>query len=424
MRTEIQKKNNQNILLNRILISIGLLLIVRIGTFIPVPGIEQEYLSNFVQNSPIGGFLNTFSSGGKFIIGLFTLNIFPYINASILVQLLVSVFPNLQKLQKEEGSAGRRKITQITRYISLGWALIQSTTIAFFLKTILFNWNLLLAFQIILCLTAGAMIVMWISELITEYGIGNGASLLISTNIISNFPKFAQTLVQETDNNLTLSSGILIGSIFFIAICGITLLQEGARVIPLISSKQLSQNEKSSYQLFAGKNTNYVPLRLNQAGVMPIIFTTAILVLPNYLISIGILPNINIPFSKYLYGLTYFTLILGFSYFYSKIVLDPKDISNQLRKLAVTVPGIRPGKCTTYYFSQILKRTTFIGAILLAIIAALPNVIETVLHISNLRGLGTTSLLILVGVTVETRREIRDVILSNIYTNMDNLLNK
>merc|ERR1712032_815290 len=156
------------------------------------------------------------------------------------------------------------------------------------------------------------------------------------------------------------------------------------------------------------------PLRLNQAGVMPIIFTTAILVLP----------NINIPFSKYLYGLTYFTLILGFSYFYSKIVLDPKDISNQLRKLAVTVPGIRPGKCTTYYFSQILKRTTFIGAILLAIIAALPNVIETVLHISNLRGLGTTSLLILVGVTVETRREIRDVILSNIYTNMDNLLNK
>ena len=163
MRTEIQKKDNQNILLNRILISISLLLIVRIGTFIPVPGIEQEYLSNFVQNSSIGGFLNTFSSGGKFVIGLFTLNIFPYINASILVQLLVSVFPNLQKIQKEEGSAGRRKITQITRYITLGWAIIQSTTIAVFLKTILFNWTLILAFQIILSLTAGAMIVMWFS---------------------------------------------------------------------------------------------------------------------------------------------------------------------------------------------------------------------------------------------------------------------
>ena len=424
MRTETQKKDNQNILLNRILISISLLLIVRIGTFVPVPGIEQEYLSNFVQNSAIGGFLNTFSSGGKFVIGLFTLNIFPYINSSILMQLLVSVFPNLQKLQKEEGNAGRRKITQITRYISFGFALTQSITIALFLKTILFNWNGILALQIVLSLTTGAMIVMWFSELITEYGIGNGASLLISTNIISNFPKFAKTLVQETDNNLSFSSILLIGTIFFIAICGITLLQEGARVIPLVSSKQLSQNEKNSYNILAGKNTNYVPLRLNQAGVMPIIFTTAILVIPNYLISIGFLPELNIPFSKYLYGLSYFTLILGFSYFYSKIVLDPKDISDQLRKLAVTVPGIRPGKCTTYYFSQILKRTTFIGAILLAIIAALPNIIETVLHISNLRGLGTTSLLILVGVTVETRREIRDVILSNIYTNMNNSLDK
>jgi len=424
MQIETQKRGNQNVLLNRILISIGLLLLVRIGTFVPVPGIEQEYLSNFVQNSPIGGFLNTFSSGGKFVIGLFTLNIFPYINASILVQLLVSVFPNLQKLQKEEGSAGRRKITQITRYISLGWALIQSTTIAFFLKSILFNWSLALAFQIILCLTTGAMIVMWFSELITEYGIGNGTSLLISTNIISNFPKFTQTLIQETNDNLTLSSLILIGVIFFIAICGITLLQEGARVIPLVSSKQLSQNEKNMSTIFAGKNTNYVPLRLNQAGVMPVIFTTALLVVPNYLISMNILPQLNIPFSKYLYGLSYFVLILGFSYFYSKIVLDPKDISNQLRKLAVTIPGIRPGKCTTYYLGQILKRTTFIGAILLAIIAALPNIIESVLHISNLRGLGTTSLLILVGVTVETRREIRDVILSNIYTNINDSLNK
>merc|ERR1712194_264193 len=342
-------------------------------------------------------------------------NIFPYINSSILMQLLVSVFPTLQKLQKEEGNAGRRKITQITRYISFGFALTQSITIALFLKTILFNWNGILALQIVLSLTTGAMIVMWFSELITEYGIGNGASLLISTNIISNFPKFAKTLVQETDNNLSFSSILLIGTIFFIAICGITLLQEGARVIPLVSSKQLSQNEKNSYNILAGKNTNYVPLRLNQAGVMPIIFTTAILVIPNYLISIGFLPELNIPFSKYLYGL---------SYFYSKIVLDPKDISDQLRKLAVTVPGIRPGKCTTYYFSQILKRTTFIGAILLAIIAALPKIIETVLHISNLRGLGTTSLLILVGVTVETRREIRDVILSNIYTNMNNSLDK
>ena len=173
-------------LTSKLLITLALLILVRIGTFIPVPGIDQEYLSNFIKNSPISGFLNTFSGGSTFVIGIFTLNIFPYINASILMQLLVTLVPSLEKLQKEEGAAGRRKITQITRLISLGWAIIQSTSIAFFLKNILFNWNINFAFEIILCLTAGSMIVMWVSEIITEHGIGNGASLLIFTNFVKN----------------------------------------------------------------------------------------------------------------------------------------------------------------------------------------------------------------------------------------------
>ena len=405
---------------SKLLVTLSLLVLIRIGTFIPVPGIDQEYLSNFIKNSPISAFLNTFSGGGTFVIGIFTLNIFPYINASILMQLLVSIVPNLEKLQKEEGAAGRRKITQITRFISLGWAIIQSTSIAVFLKTILFDWNLTLAIEIITCLTVGSMIVMWLSEIITEYGIGNGASLLIFTNIVSNLPNLAKNLISDQTTTLTNELKLLIIIIFFLAISGIVYLQEGVRMIPLISSKELNVNEKG----FANdiSTANYIPLRLNQAGVMPIIFTAALLVLPAYIINMGILPSINIEFltkfSKILYWVGYFTLILGFSYFYSTIVLNPKDISNDLRKMAVTVPGIKPGQPTTYFFKETMTRITFIGAIFLATIATLPNVIETVLNVSNLKGLGTTSLLILVGVTIDTTREVRSVVLSNIYKDM------
>ena len=179
MRTERQRNAGNNILLKRILVSLGLLGFIRLGTFLPVPGIEQSYLTYYIQNSSIAQFVNTFSNDNVFVLGLFTLNIFPYINASILMQILVSVLPDLKRLQKEEGAPGRRKINQITRFVCLGWAIIQSTSIALFLKRILFNWNIQLAFEIVVTLTAGAMIVLWVSELITEYGLGNGPSLLI-----------------------------------------------------------------------------------------------------------------------------------------------------------------------------------------------------------------------------------------------------
>ena len=264
------------------------------------------------------------------------------------------------------------------------------------------------------------MIVMWLSEIITEHGIGNGASLLIFTNIVSNLPNLAKNLINEETTVITTEFKFLIIGIFFLAISGIVYLQEGVRMVPLISSKELNVNEKG----FANdlSTANYIPLRLNQAGVMPIIFTAALLVLPAYIINMGILPNITIgilsKFSKILYWIAYFTLILSFSYFYSTIVLNPKDISNDLRKMAVTVPGIKPGQPTTYFFKETMTRITFIGALFLATIATLPNIIETLLHVSNLKGLGTTSLLILVGVTIDTTREIRSVVLSNIYKDM------
>nr|YP_009497394.1 preprotein translocase subunit SecY [Biddulphia biddulphiana]AWT40107.1 preprotein translocase subunit SecY [Biddulphia biddulphiana] len=419
---EIKQKNDNNILLKRVSLSLAILLFIRLGTFLPVPGIDPGHLAFFLKRHSItNGLLSTFSGNEIFVIGLFTLNIFPYINASIIMQFLVSLFPAISKLQKEGGGEGQRKITRLTRLITLGWGLIQSTSLAFYLKRALFNWNLELALEIIICLTTGAMIVLWLSEVITEYGLGNGASLLIYNNIIASLPNISKKILNESNENITLQSWLILGFLFFIVLYGIVLLQEGARIVPLISSKRLIQPTLERYS--TSPKNNYIPLRFNQAGVMPIILTTAVLVIPSYLNNFSfLLPIITLPgfinSSKILYWIIYFVLILTFSKFYSTIVLNPKDLSNQLQKDAVSIPGIRPGIATTFYLKQVMKRVTLLGAILLAILATFPNVIETVLHISNFNGLGTTSLLILVGVIVDISREIRSIYLTNVYNKM------
>ena len=410
-------KKTDDILLKRLLLSVGILLFIRMGTFLPIPGINHGHLAFYIQQHPITkNLVSTFSGNDTFVIGLFTLNIFPYINASIMVQLITGLIPSISKLQKEGGGEGRRAITRLTRLITFGWALIQSSSIAFYLKRALFEWNPLLAFEIILWLTTGAMIVLWLSELITEYGLGNGASLLIYTNIISSLPNLGKKLISENTEQLTLVSGFGIAILFFIAISGIITLQESARIVPLISSKQLGQSQQFVSKV---KSNNYIPLRFNQAGVMPIILTTALLVLPNYITNLGVFPLLTLPIflksSKIIYWVSYFILILIFSSFYSTIVLNPKDISQELQKMAVSIPGIRPGLATTFYLKQVMKRVTFFGAIILAILATLPNIIEGILNVSSFNGLGTTSLLILVGVVLDISREMKSIILSNIY---------
>ena len=418
----VNQTNDKNILLNRLLLSLGILIFIRIGTFLPVPGINHSHLAFYLErHSMTKSLVSTFAGNDTFVIGIFTLNIFPYINASILMQLLVSLFPSLSKLQKEGGGEGRRTINKLTRLITLGWALIQSFSIAFYLKRALFDWDIFLAAQIIIWLTTGAMIVLWLSEIITEYGLGNGASLLIYTNIVSNLPNFGKNLFVQATENVSLISWIFIAILFFIAIYGIVLLQEGTRVVPLISSKQLTKTTEAVSTSSLLEN-NYIPLRFNQAGVMPIILTTAVLVIPNYINSAGLLPFITLPIflksSKIIYWITYFMLILIFSSFYSTIVLNPKDIANDLQKMAVSIPGIRPGVETTFYLKKVMQRVTYLGAIMLSILATLPNLIEAIVPGSSFNGLGTTSLLILVGVILELSREIRSIILSNIYNDM------
>lgn len=410
-------KKTDDILLKRLLLSIGILLFIRMGTFLPIPGINHGHLAFYIQQHPITkNLVSTFSGNDTFVIGLFTLNIFPYINASIMVQLITGLIPSISKLQKEGGGEGRRAITRLTRLITFGWALIQSSSIAFYLKRALFDWSPLLAFEIILWLTTGAMIVLWLSELITEYGLGNGASLLIYTNIISSLPNLGKKLISENSGNLSVISSIGIGLLFFVAIAGIITLQESARIVPLISSKQLGQNKQP---VSKGGSNNYIPLRFNQAGVMPIILTTALLVLPSYITNLGVFPLLTIPIflksSKIIYWVSYFALILIFSSFYSTIVLNPKDISQELQKMAVSIPGVRPGLATTFYLKQVMKRVTLFGAIVLAVLATLPNVVEGILNVSSFNGLGTTSLLILVGVVLDISREMKSIILSNIY---------
>jgi len=406
-------EKTRDILLNRLLFSLGVILFIRVGTFLPVPGINHSDLAFFIQRHSVEkNLISTFSGENIFVIGLFTLNIFPYINASIMMQMILAFSPKLSKLQKEGDFEGRRSISQLTRLITLIFAIIQSFGIALYLKQVLFDWNYLLAAQIILWLTTGAMIVLWLSELITDYGLGNGSSLLIYINIISNLPTIFKKVVVENSANFTTLSIIGIGSLIFISLYGIVFLQNGVRKIPLISSKQLNQSS------LPGVVRNYLPLRFNQAGVMPIILTTAMLVIPNYIINLGIFPWLNFLTSfKLIYWIGYFTLILVFSSFYSSIVLKPKDISDQLQKMTVTIPGIRPGVQTTFYLKRVIKRVTLIGATMLATVTVVPNFIESTFNITGLNGLSTTSLLILAGVVLDLIREINNIYYSTIYKN-------
>ena len=407
-------KEIRTILLNRFLVTFGIILFIRLGTFLPVPGVNHIDLAFYIQTHSVAkSLISTFSGDNTFVIGLFTLNIFPYINASILVQLILGLSPKLARLQKEGDLAGRRSINRLTRFITLIWAIIQSVGLVLYLRQILFDWNYTLAFEIIVWLTTGAMIVLWLSEIITDYGLGNGASLLIYINIISNLPNLTKTLISE---NLTIFAELGFILLIFGSLYGIVFLQEGVRSIPLISSKQLTQG--SDYVI----SNNYLPLRFNQAGVMPIILTTAVLVVPNYINSLGLLPKINLPINfeslSFVYWIGYFAFILLFSSFYSTIVLNPKDISDQLQKMAVTIPGIRPGIQTTFYLKQVMKRVTLIGATMLATIVTIPNFIESTLNITSLNGLSTTSLLILAGVVLDLVREVKNIYYSNIYNNM------
>ncbi len=415
----------------RLLVTVGILILVRFGVNVPVPGIDRAALAEGLRGNAVLGFLDIFSGGGFSAVGIFALGILPFINASIIMQLLTAALPSLENLQKNEGEAGRRKISQITRYVALGWAIIQSVGFTLgILRPYALNYGLFFIIETALALTAGSMFVMWLSEVITERGLGNGASLLIFVNIVASLPlTLGQTIdFAQTGGRGTVAKVVLLLLTFLVMIVGIVFVQEGTRRIPIISARR--QVGKRLYR----ERTSYLPLRLNQGGVMPIIFASAVLILPyqasQYLSAdnstgfLGSVSQVVLVIANNLQPGTWgnvvlqLVLIVFFSYFYASLIVNPVDMSQNLKKMGSSIPGIRPGKATSQYLERVLNRLTFLGAVFLGLVATVPTAVEGATGVTSFRGFGATSLLILVGVAIDTAKQIQTYVISQRYEGM------
>jgi len=409
----------------RLFVTVGILILARLGVYLPVPGINREQFAQGIQNnSPIFSLLNIFSGGGLSTLGIFALGILPYINASIIIQLLTAAIPYLENFQKNEGEAGRRKISQITRYVALGWGIIQSIFIAaIWVKPYALHPGPVFVAETAIALTAGSMFVMWASELITERGVGNGASLLIFVNIVSSLPKSLSDTITlaQTGGRETAGRVIVLLLVFLVTIVGIVFVQEGTRNIPIISARR--QVGRKLYQ----ERSSYLPLRLNQGGVMPIIFASAVLVLPATIANFTKNPTLIKIANDYLspsgstpwlYALFYLFLIVFFSYFYASLIVNPVDLAQNLKKMGSSIPGIRPGRTTSEYVERVLNRLTLLGAIFLGLVAIVPTAVESAVGVPTFRGFGATSLLILVGVAIDTAKQVQTYVISQRYEGM------
>ena len=404
----------------RVFLTLGILLLVRLGIYIPIPGIDRESFAATLANNQLAGFLNIFTGGGISSLGVFMLGILPYINASIIIQLLTSAVPALENLQKNEGEAGRRQITQYTRYLTLAWAIIQGIGVSIWVYGFAASGasQLSFTFETTLALTAGSMFVMWASELITERGIGNGASLMIFLNIVATLPNALSDTVTLIQADRSAIGGVVLLALTFIAmIVCIVFVQEGTRRIPIVSAKR--QVGRRLYR----EQKNYLPLRLNQGGVMPIIFASAVLILPTQLQ--GAVTNVRAQqilgfFSPNTWGYVVLLLVLivFFSYFYSSLILNPVDLAQNLKKMGSSIPGIRPGKATSDYIEKVLNRLTLLGALFLGLVAVIPTIVERLTGVTTFQGLGATSLLILVGVAIDTSKQIQTYVISQRYEGM------
>ena len=412
---------------SRIFFTLSLLIVVRVGAHIPIPGVNGEALAGAftsLENSLFGLF-NTFVGGAFSQAALFSLGIMPYISSSIIIQLMGSVIPYFQRLQKE-GEAGRKKITQITRYGTVLLASMQSYgVVAVFLPSlnsseniIVLNPGLLFTFTGIVSMVTGTLFLMWLGERITERGIGNGISLIIMVGIISAFPNVLLseiTLVQEGVRGL-LSEFVLIG-IMFIIICFVVLLTQGTRKIPVQYAKRVVGRK-----VYGGQNT-HIPMKVNTAGVMPIIFAQSIMFIPstvstflgdsNFAQSLMTWFSFDHPFYWIVFGL----MIIFFTYFYTAIAFDPIQVSSNMKQQGGFIPGVRPGKKTAEFIDNILTRVTLPGSIALAFVAIFPYILMQTMNINyDLASFfGGTSLLIIVGVALDTLQQIESHLLMRHY---------
>jgi preprotein translocase subunit SecY len=404
----------------RILYVAFILLIFRLLAHVPVPGVDREQLRSFLQDSPIFGLLDLFSGGGLSNFSVVALGVNPYINASIIMQLMTGVVPSLQNLQRE-GEYGRTKINQYTRYLSVPMALLQAYG---FLALLNANRVLATPFDLgswetitqIVTLTAGSVVLMWLGELITEKGIGNGVSFIIFAGIVSRVPAAITGFLDNPD----LARLVLFGILAILAVAVIIYIQEGQRRIPIQYASRVRGR-----RMYQGGQT-FLPLRVNQAGVIPIIFAVSILLFPSQIASYftsspGLIGDIAtgivswLSQGSWLYVALYFLLTVGFTYFYTAFTFKPDETAEQLRKNGGFIPGIRPGRPTQDYLARVVTRITVAGALFLGTVAALPPFIGLVWPQFAGMALGGTGVLIVVSVVVETMKQLEAQLLIRQY---------
>lgn len=395
----------------RLLVVVAGLVLFRLGANIPIPGVDIARLNAFLSNNAFFGLLNIFSGGGLSQLSIFMLGVGPYITASIIMQLMTMIFPRMKELYQEEGEAGRKRFAQYSRLASVPLSILQ----AFALLTLLARQGILGAlepFQMVtnvIVVTAGAALLMWIAEQMTEYGIGNGMSILIFAGIVARFPTdIAQALF--TFDAAQLPVFVVFAVIALFALFAVVTITEAERPIPVTYAKQVRGS-----RMFGGSST-YIPLRLNQTGVMPIIFAISILLFPqmigNFLAASSNATVLKISAflvsltsDQLFYGIAYFTLVFLFTYFYTAITFDPDQISENLQKSGAFISGVRPGRPTSEYLGRVLSRITFVGALFLGIIAILPVVLQSTTGVQSLT-IGGTSLLIVVSVVLELLKQL------------------
>ncbi len=405
----------------RVLIVLGLLIVFRFLAAVPVPGIDRTQLSNFLQGNPLFGLLDLFSGGGLSNFSVVALGMNPYINASIIMQLMQGVVPSLQALSRE-GEYGRNKINQYTRYLAVPMAMLQGYGFLALLNSqnVLTGRFDLASFETltqIATLTAGSVALMWIGELITERGIGNGISFIIFAGIVSRAPKAIGAFLASPN----IASFVAFAAVAVAAVGVIIYIQEGQRRIPVQYASRVRGR-----RMYQGGQT-FLPLRVNQAGVIPIIFAVSILLFPVQLASYFTSSEISIVKDvangivtffnpqSIIYIALYFFLTMGFTYFYTAFTFKPDETAEQLRKNGGFIPGIRPGRPTQDYLARVVSRITFAGALFLAIVAVSPSLVGLVFPDLKALGLGGTSLLIVVSVVVETMKQIEAQLMMRNY---------
>ncbi len=406
---------------DNVLVVLGLLVIVRLVSHIPIPGVDLVNLRNYLAGNQILGLLNILSGGTMQTFSIVMLAVGPYITASIIFQLLTMIVPSLEELSKE-GEGGQQKINMYTRWLTVPLALLQSYGMIRLLnqsaQKVLLNLTPFRVITIMLVISAGTMFLVWIGELISEKKVGNGISLIIFAGIISGIPNALRTIALNYDPS-QFYTYVLFIAIAIITIIGVVFITEGQRNIPVSYAKQVRGNK-----VFGGSST-HLPFRVNMAGVIPIIFAVSIMLFPSMISQFFV--NANSAFLRHIatgtlglfqnqvfYNILYFVLIFGFTFFYTSVVFQPQKIAENLQKQGGFIPGIRPGNETEKYLASTMNRINFFGAIFLGVIAVLPLLAKGAMGTDALR-IGGTSLLIVVAVAIETAKQIESQLTMHEY---------